>query len=121
MSITSGVGASPSVGATSGGKTYGYSILTTLVQVAPANQARRKITFHNPGPVDILVSMVSYLSSVTATTLSTFTPTTSAYGGCFRVFGNGGTLEVEGECQLAWQALTTDGTNGQLTVVDTNV
>lgn len=121
MSIVSGVGASPSVGSTSGGKTYGYSTLTTLVQVAPANQQRRKITFHNPGPVDILVSMTQYLASVAATTLSTFTPTTSAYGGCYRIFANGGTLEVEGECQLAWQALTVDASAGQLTVVDTNV
>lgn len=120
MGIFSGVGASPSTGPTSGGKVYGYSTLTTLVTVAPANQARRKITFHNPGTVDILVSMTQRLSSVSASTLSTFTPTTSAYGGCFRVYANGGEKSIEGECQLAWQALTVDGTSGQLTVVDSN-
>lgn len=119
--ITSGVGASGTVGPASGGKVYGYSALTTLVPVAPANQARTKITFHNPGPVDILVSMVSIMATVAASGRTTLTPTTAAYGGSFRVFGNGGTLIVDGECQLAWQALTVDGTAGQLTVVDSNV
>lgn len=121
MNITFGVGAAGTVGPASGGKVYGYSTLTTLVTVAPANSARRKITFHNPGAIDVLVSMVSYLATVSAGALSTFTPTTSSYGGCFRIYANGGEKTIEGECQLAWQALSVDGQTAQLTVVDTNV
>lgn len=121
MSIISGVGASGTVSAASGGKVYGYSALTVLAQVAPANPQRRKITFHNPGPVDILVSMTSILASVSATTVTAFTPTTAAYGGSFRIFANGGSLTVDGECQQAWQALTSDASAGQLTVMDSNV
>lgn len=122
MSVISGVGASPSVGPTSGGKVYGFSALTVLTPVAPANQSRTKITFHNPGPIDILVSMVSYFASQNQTPaqLSAYVPTTAAYGGSFRIFANGGEKTFEGECQLAWQALTVDGSAGQLTVMDSN-
>lgn len=121
MTIFSGVGAPGTVGPASGGKVYGYSALTTLTTVAPANPARTKLTFHNPGTVDIFVSMLTAFTSASAVSPSTLTPTTSAYGGCFRVFGNGGTFIVEGECQQAWQALTSDGTAGQLTVMDSNL
>lgn len=121
MSIISGVGASGSVGPTSGGKVYGYSALTVLQQVVPANPSRAKLTFHNPGPVDILVSMLTAFASIAAVSPTTLVPTTAAYGGCFRVYGNGGTLVVVGECQQAWQALTIDASAGQLTVMDSNV
>lgn len=121
MPIISGVGASGSVGPTSGGKVYGYSALTVLQQVVPANQSRAKITFHNPGPVDILVSMLTAFPTVNASSPTTLTPTTAAYGGCFRIYGNGGEKTFSGECQQAWQALTTDGSAGQLTVMDSNV
>lgn len=120
MGTFSGVGASPSVGPTSGGKVYAFSALTTLTQVAPGNPNRRSITFHNPGPVDILVSMVSYYAAQTALSFSTLIPTTAAYGGSFRVYANGGEKTFTGECSLAWQALTVDGSAGQLTVMDSN-
>lgn len=121
MTIFSGVGAPGTVGPASGGKVYGYSTLSTLTTVAPANPSRTKITFHNPGTVDILVGPAAAFTSFSAVTPSTLTPTTAAYGGCFRVFGNGGTVIIEGECQQAWQALTSDATTGQLTVMDSNV
>jgi len=116
-----GVGSPGTVGPASGGKVYAYNALTTLTTVAPANQSRTKITFHNPGTVDILVSMLTAYTSASASSPSTLTPTTSAYGGCFRIFANGGTLIVDGECQQAWQALTSDGSSGKLTVMDSNV
>lgn len=115
MGILSGVGGARSFSSASGGKVYAYNAMTTLIQVAPANPTRQKLTFHNPGTVDILVGpVVNYAGA-------TLTPTTSAYGGCFRVFSNGGTLVVEGECTGAWQALTSDATAGILTVMDSNL
>lgn len=117
MTILSGVGASGSVGPTSGGKVYGYNALTTAPsQVAPANPSRIKITFHNPGPADIFVAPA--LIQTTGSSVA-FAPTTNAVGGCFRVYGNGGTLVIEGECQGAWNAFMSAGT-GPITVMDTN-
>lgn len=121
MSIITSVGSPGTIGPASGGKVYAYSALTTLTQVAPANTYRTSLTFHNPGPVDILVSMLTAFTSASAGSPSTLTPTTAAYGGCFRIFANGGSLIVSGECQQAWQALTSDGSAGQLTVMDSNV
>lgn len=118
--IFSGVGSSGSVGPTSGGKVYAYSALTTLTLVAPANTARRSITFHNPGPIDIMISMLTAFTSAAGVTPSTLVPTTAAYGGSFRVYANGGEKTFVGEIQQAWQALTTDGSAGQLTVMDSN-
>ena len=116
--IVSGVGASPSVGPTSGGWIYAYNKLTTTPEpVAPINQNRRKITFHNPGTVDVMVAQVVVQTTGSDVPL---TPSVGALGGCFRVYGNGGTLVVEGECQKAWQAFAISGGGNPLTVVDSN-
>jgi len=50
------------------------------------------------------------------------TLTNAALGGSIRVYGNGGTLDINGECQGAWQALavTGGGTTNPLTVIDSN-
>lgn len=120
MPTFSGVGAPNSIGPANGGKIYANSALTTLVTVAPANPSRRSITFHNPGPIDIFIGPVLILNASTGTQ-STLTPTTAAYGGCFRIFANGGSLTITGECSGAWQALTSDASSGQLTVMDSNV
>jgi hypothetical protein len=120
MAIFQGVGAPGTVGPASGGKIYAYNALTTLQTVAPANASRVSITFHNPGAIDIFVGPVIGFASLTAAQ-GTLTPTTANYGGCFRVFANGGTLVVTGECQGAWQALTSDASTGKLTVMDSNV
>ena len=119
MSIISGVGASPSVGPTSGGKVYAYNNLsTTPAVVAVANQYRTKITFHNPGTIDAFVapSFVQTTGSNVA-----LVPSTAALGGCFRIYANGGTLVFDGECQGAWQAFSASASSNSLTVVDTNV
>jgi hypothetical protein len=49
-------------------------------------------------------------------------PTNAALGGMTRVYGNGGTLDITGECQGAWQALavTSAGSTNPLTVIDSN-
>lgn len=119
MSTISGVGAPGSVGPTSGGKVYAFNNLTTTPGVvAPANQFRQAITFHNPGTVDIFVapSLVQTSGSNAA-----LTPTTSALGGCFRVYANGGDRTISGECQGAWQAFSASAAGNPLTVIDTNV
>lgn len=118
MSIISSVGGAAVFSSASGGKVYAYNALDNLVPVlvAPANPSRRKVTFHNPGDVDVLVyPSVNAVGGVNA-------PTVLLPGGSFRVFSNGGALEVEGECQGAWYALAIAGaTNKPLTVMDSNV
>jgi hypothetical protein len=122
-------GGFPAVGPTSGGKVYAFNNLgTTPILVAPANPQRAGITFDNPGAVDIIVFplQVQALNSVPAnlTTSSisnvTLTPTTSALGGGYRIFANGGSRTFTGECQGQWQALAVSSTNNPFTVTDTN-
>ncbi len=116
--IVGGIGASQTFSSASGGKVYPFNNITTAPQVvAPANPSRQKITFHNPGPEDIVVgpSLAQGTGSSIALVL-----TTAAYGGGFRIFANGGTLEITGECAGAWQALTLANV-GILTVMDSNV
>ncbi len=115
-------GGSGTVSGASGGKIYAFNNISEsgLVTVAPALTSRRKITFHNPGPNDIYVAPA--LVQTTGSSVA-FTPSNAALGGCFRVYGNGGTLAIEGECQGAWQAfaVTGAGSSNPLTVMDTNI
>lgn len=128
MTIFGGVGASQTVNAASGGKVYGYNNIneTTARQVAPANAARKKITFHNPGANDLYIAPM-YVQNVLGTSPTNpsdvaLVPTNAALGGALLVYSQG-TLVVEGECQYGWQALakTGAGTTNPLTVIDTNV
>lgn len=106
------------VGPMSGGKVYSYNTLTTTPGVvAPANQFRTKITFHNPGTVDIFIAPQYVVNTGSNVAL---VPTTSALGGCWRVYANGGTLTIDGECQGQWQAFAASATGNPLTVIDTN-
>jgi len=125
--ISTGPGSPLSFSAASGGKIYGYNNISNVasIVVAQANPGRQKITFHNPGTQDIFIGP-SFLQNILGTAPTTpanaaFTPTTSLYGGTFRVYANGGTLVVEGECQGAWQALAVSGTTNPLTVMESNV
>jgi len=119
MAIISGVGSSPSVGPTSGGKVYAFNALdaVTPVQVAPANPNRRKITFHNPGSVDVLIFPQYQQTTGSNTPLNV---TTSARGGSFLLYANGADRTIEGECQGAWFALAVSATGNPLTVMDSN-
>lgn len=106
------------VGPTSGGKWYAYNNLTTTPEVvAPPNQFRISITFHNPGTVDIMVAPQYVVNGGSNTTLN---PTISALGGCYRVYGNGGSLTLTGECQGQWQAFSISASGNPLTVIDSN-
>jgi hypothetical protein len=118
--IMGGVGAALAFAAASGGKIYAYNNLGVgAAVVAPANPGRTQITFHNPGIVDIFVAPSVALNA--AGSQAALNPTTAALGGCFRVFANGGTLVISGECQGAWQAFSASATNNPLTVMDSNL
>jgi hypothetical protein len=125
--ISTGPGSPLAFSSASGGKVYGYNNISNVapIVVAQANPGRQKITFHNPGTNDIFIgpSQIQNVLGTAPTTPSNvaFTPTTSLYGGCFRVYANGGTLTIEGECQGAWQALATTGSTNPLTVMESNV
>lgn len=129
MAITFGL--TLPVGPTSGGKIYAYNNLGTSPQVvAPANSQRTSITFHNPGSVNVVVFPSSVQALNTAPSSingqprlsdQPLTPTTSALGGGFMVFANGGQITLTGECARSWQALATSGSNNPLTVSDSNV
>ena len=131
MTILGGVGAAQAFSSASGGKVYGYTNIneTTGTIVAPANPSRQRIRFHNPGASDIFIGP-QYVQNVLGTAPTSaappsnvaLTPTNAALGGTTRVYANGGTLEITGECQGAWQALavTGAGTTNALTVIDSN-
>lgn len=126
MGITTGPGSPQAFSSASGGKVYAYNNIATVpIVVAPANTSRQKITFHNPGTVDIYIapSVIQNVIGTAPTNPSNvaLAPTTAALGGCRLVFANGGTLEIGGECQGAWQALSASGTTNALTVMDSNV
>lgn len=121
--IIGGVGGPQTFSSASGGKVYAYNNITNAnnVTVAPANPSRQRVTFHNPGTVDVYISPLSAFASATASSPSSLTPTTGALGGARVVYANGGTLEISGECQGAWQALAASGTTNPLTVMDSNL
>lgn len=123
------------VGPTSGGKVYAFNNLgVTPEVVAPINPQRTSITFDNPGAVDVIVfpvnvqainpawnSSTSFANGPSPISDTPLAPTISALGGGYRIYGNGGSRIVTGECSGAWQALAISGTNNPLTVTDSNV
>jgi hypothetical protein len=116
MGVLSLVGGSQTFSSASGGKVTAVNNLSTApVQVVAANPSRQKITFHNPGDVDIFVAPVILGNG------TTLVPSTVALGGCFRVFANGGALVIDGECQGAWQAFTASSNGKPLTIMDSNL
>lgn len=124
MTAFGGLGGSQVYSSASGGKVYAYNTITNTANttVAPANPSRQKISFHNPGTVDIYISPVAAFASATASSPTTLTPTTALKGGVRTVFANGGTLDISGECQQAWQALAASGgAVNPLTVMDSNI
>lgn len=114
MSIITGVGSPGTVGGASGGYTYAYNNLSTAPQqVIPADPQRKEINVHNPGSVDILFAPAFVQNTGSDVAL---VPSPTALGGCYRVFANGGTLKITGECQKPWQAFSISGSSNPLTV-----
>ena len=120
--ISTGPGSPLAFSSASGGKVFSYNNISEsgLVTVATANTQRQKIMFHNPGASDVFIAPAYVQTTGSDVAL---TPSNAALGGCFRVYGNGGTLVIEGECQGAWQAFAVSGagTTNPLTVMDSNV
>jgi hypothetical protein len=120
MGIVTGPGSPQTFSSASGGKVYAFNnISTTPQQVIAGNPNRQKLTFHNPGTVDIFVAPATALNS--SGQAVALVPTISLLGGCFRVFSNGGTLAIQGECQTAWQAFSASSSALPLTVMDSNL
>lgn len=118
--ISTGPGSPLANSSASGGKINFFNTISTAAQpVVLANPQRQKITFHNPGTVDLYIAPALALNAAGQNVA--FTPALGSLGGCFLVFANGGTLVVEGECQGAWQALSASGTTNPLTVMDSNI
>src|ERR1700739_1583753 len=100
--IRTGVGSPGTVSSASGSRVYAFNnISSTPQQVVGQNASRQSVTFHNPGANDILVAPAYVQNSGSDVAL---VPSPSALGGCFRVYANGGTLILSGECQKPWQA-----------------
>ena len=117
--ITTHVGSPGTVSAASGGRVYAFNnINTSPQQVIGASSGRQSITVHNPGTVDIFFAPASVIVSGSDTTL---TPSTGALGGCFRVYANGGTLVITGECQKPWQAFSASASSNPLTIMDSSI
>lgn len=114
QAIAGGVSAFSSA---SGGKVRPFNAITNiaLTQVLPPNPSRVTATFHNPGANDIFVA-----PAVDATG-AVLAPSNAALGGTFRVFANGGTLIISGECQTAWNAFGAAGITNPFTSMESNV
>ena len=118
MPIFAGVGSPQANASASGGKVYAYNnIDTTPAVVAPANPQRQELNFHNPGDVDIFIAPSNVIVNGSQAAL---VPSTAALGGCWRIFANGGTLKLTGECQGSWQAFSASASDNPLTVMDSN-
>jgi hypothetical protein len=118
-SILTSVGSPGTVGSASGGRTYAFNNITTSPQqIVGPNPQRQSITIHNPGSVDIFVAPAAVIVNGSDVPL---TPSLAALGGCFRVFANGGTLVITGECQKAYQAFAASGSTNALTVQDSSI
>lgn len=115
--IFTGVGSPGTVSVASGGFFLAYVLSSTPQQVAGSSPARRKITFHNPGATDAYVAPSFIQNSGSDQPL---VPSPSALQGCFIVYGNGGTVVLEGEVQKPFQAFCLTG-SAVLTVVPSNV
>lgn len=119
MGIISGVGASGTTNAASGGLIIAHNDINTIpFQVAATLPDRKQITFHNPGTVNIFVTQTTILNTGGDVA---FAPTPTALGGCFLVFANGGSITIDGECQKAWQAFSASGSGNPLTVMQSRV
>lgn len=115
--VVFGVGSPGAAQSANGGKVYAFNNIGNVVPVALLGKSgeRRSVTFHNPGANDVLVyPQTDALGAVNA-------PTIAAPGGGFRIFGNGGSLTISGECQQPWSALHFTTTNQPLTVMTTHV
>jgi hypothetical protein len=117
MSIQTTVGSPGAIGGAGGAQNYAYDLTTTPQVVLLPDPQRVSITFHNPGAVDIFIAPTNIQNSGSDVVLA---PTTSDFKGCWRLFANGGSLTINGECQKRWQAFCASGTN-PLTIIASRI
>ena len=95
------------------------TISTTPITVIGINAGRGKITFHNPGTVDIVVFPLTVLLGTPGGGSVSLAPTTSALGGGFRVFANGGQIVLSGQAaKQGFQALSVSASGNPLTIME---
>lgn len=95
------------------------NISTAPAQVIGINASRSRITFHNPGTVDIVVFPLTVLTNTPGGGSVALTPSTVALGGGFRVFANGGEIARQGfPSTQGWQALSVSGSGNPLTIME---
>jgi len=95
------------------------AISTTVSSLVGANASVSRRTFHNPGTVDIVIFPTTVLQGTAGGGSVALAPTTSALGGGFRVFANGGQIVLEGAAaRQAWQALSVSGSGNPFTVME---
>ncbi len=115
MGIIGIAGGVQAFSAANGGKIHAFNNLSTTPQVVlPANPSRVSVTFHNPH-----ASIDMYVAPSTDYAGATLTPTTSALGGCFKIFASN-TLTLVGEVQVAWQAFSASSSGLPFTAMETN-
>lgn len=117
--ISNSTGSPGTVASASGGKVTGYNAISEslAVIVLAANPQRQSITFHNPGASDVFVYPLYNAQGVVQV------PGNASLGGTFRIYGNGSTLVISGECQFPWYAFAITGAGGfnPLTVMESNI
>lgn len=120
MSVTiTNPGAPGAINAASGGLTFAFNNINNMPQlIAPIQANRFSLTIHNPGTVDVFVAPVYVQNNGSDVLLN---PSLSQLGGCWRVYANGGTIVITGECQKNYQAFALSGNTNPLTVVDSRV
>lgn len=126
--IVGGSGGPLAFSSASGGKVYAFNNISENAPaiVAQVNPSRQRIRFHNPGANDVFIAPQNIQNLISnppgQPTNYLLVPSNAALGGCIRVYGNGGTLDITGECQGAWQAfsVTGAGIDNPLTVIDSN-
>lgn len=119
--IFTGVGSPGTVSAASGGRVYAFNNISDISQIVLGiNPERQRIVVHNPGTVDIFFGPLVVIVNGSDVGLNA-SPT--ALGGMFRVYANGGTIEITGECQKQWQSFCVEGggSTNPLTIMDSNV
>lgn len=117
--LTTGVGAPAAISAASGGYTYAINNLSPTPQtVLGVDSGRQSIVCHNPGNVDAFIAPLFVQNTGSDVALA---PTTLALGGCYRIYGNGGTLTLTGEVQKGWQIFSASGSGNPLTVTVSRV
>lgn len=93
------------------------NLATTAVAVIGANAGRTKLTFRNPGTVDVVVAPTTVLTGAGGS--APLTLTLGALGGGSRVFANGGDVSMTGQsAKQAYQALAVSGSGNPLTIIE---